>query len=124
MKNLFIIILVIGVGYLGWQEMFSDKQIGTESKSLPIEVNSNNGLTGFFEMDDPRVTNGLFGLNFLNENQVEMLKGKKKLGDTVYYEINDKDVVITHACGVWNMTIKKNGLYHKDMKKYFLKKSD
>ncbi len=124
MKNILIVFLLIVACYFGWQEMFSDEQIGTKSKSLPIEINANNGLTGFFEQDDPRVTNGLFGLNFLNKNQVEMLKGKKKLGDTVSYEIHDHDLIITHACGVWNMTIKKNGLYHKEWKQYFLKKSD
>ncbi len=79
-------------------------------------------LSGFYEQEREDNLNPPFGLNFISSDTAEMYHGKEKLGNDVTYDIIRKKVIITHACGVWDMRYQDGKLYHKKYRCYFRKK--
>jgi hypothetical protein len=63
-----------------------------------------------------------FALRFVDSRTAYMLHDGKVIGKPVTYSINGDRVTIKHACGVWEMQIRKGGLYDFGHKHFFIKK--
>lgn len=102
---------------MNWSKMESVKDIVLKQPPVPTS------LSGFYEQDRSINPDSPLGLNFLDDNKVEMYSGSEKLGDTVSYTINGKSLEVKHACGVWKMKIRDdNKLYHEEFNCDFIKK--
>lgn len=114
-KGLFILIL-IGLGVFAYR---------VQLESLYCRMTgSNEGLLlhgTYTEQLPAGMDSQPFALRFVDGTMAYMLHDGKVIGNPVTYSVNGCLLTIKHACGVWELKIRKDGLYHLERRHLFVK---
>lgn len=116
MKKLLFILILVGIGVFAYR---------VQLESLFCRMTgSNEGLLlhgTYTEQLPAGMDSQPFALRFVDETTVYMLHDGKVIGNPVTYSVRGSLVTVEHACGVWELKIRKDGLYHLERRHLFVK---
>jgi hypothetical protein len=116
MKKILFILILVGLGAFAYR---------VQLESLYCRLTGGNEgllLHGTYVEQLPSYDHSQpFALRFVDGTTAYMLHDGKVIGNPVTYSVSGNLVTIKHACGVWEMQIRRGGLYHLERRHLFMK---